>query len=439
MKQSSTKMKYIVTSIQYNARVNKGLLENMLNFAKEHGVDKIYAFLQRGRFVEEMTIDPLIDEHNIQLIDKLKLNNSLMIHDTKVLPQQINPFTGLNQKLSRDYSYILPSPKIRYQSLANTSKYPRALMSTGALTHGNYKDHTAHGRKALEQHQYGFVYVEIQDGKIFHAHQIESSKQGDFHYMREKYHSGKVLTESPEALVLGDWHTGDTCTKVRKKTIAMLHELKPKRVVFHDLFNGHSINHHERGHLLSELKSRKEKRHSLEDELRMVLKEVQFFAQRFPDIEFLVAESNHDLFLERYIQEKRFMEDTENFLLICQMIPELLLNKKAILEVALSNVGKLPINFHFLKEDQSYRVRGVALDYHGHRGVNGSRGTSASFDRHNLKMITGHEHSPKLFSNGMVVGTSTKLKLGYTKGAGSWLNAHGILYANGKYGLITII
>ena len=30
----------------------------------------------------------------------------------------------------------------------------------------------------------------------------------------------------------------------------MLKELKPKRVVFHDLFNGHSINHHERGALL---------------------------------------------------------------------------------------------------------------------------------------------------------------------------------------------
>ena len=54
-------------------------------------------------------------------------------------------------------------------------------------------------------------------------------------------------------------------------------------------------------------------------------------------------------------------------------------------------------------------------------------------------MITGHEHSPKLYANGMCVGTSTKLKLGYTKGASSWLNAHGLLYKSGKYALLTLV
>jgi hypothetical protein len=51
-------------------------------------------------------------------------------------------------------------------------------------------------------------------------------------------------------------------------------------------------------------------------------------------------------------------------------------------------------------------------------------------------MITAHEHSPKLYANGMVVGTLTHLKLPYTKGAGGWMHANGILYADGKYGLI---
>lgn len=54
-------------------------------------------------------------------------------------------------------------------------------------------------------------------------------------------------------------------------------------------------------------------------------------------------------------------------------------------------------------------------------------------------MISGHTHSPFLGQNSMVVGTSTKLKLDYTKGPSSWLNAHGILYGNGKYALITLI
>ena len=101
--------------------------------------------------------------------------------------------------------------------------------------------------------------------------------------------------------------------------------------------------------------------------------------------------------------------------------------------------GKIAKNVRFLNEDEEHRVKGVGLDYHGHRGVNGARGTSMSFSNNNLMLITGHEHTPKLHPNGMVVGTSTKLKLGYTKGASSWLNAHGLLYSSGKYTLITMI
>jgi hypothetical protein len=93
----------------------------------------------------------------------------------------------------------------------------------------------------------------------------------------------------------------------------------------------------------------------------------------------------------------------------------------------------------FLNEDEEYRVKGVGLDYHGHRGINGARGTSMSFSNNNLALITGHEHTPKIHPNGMVVGTLTKLKLGYTKGASSWLNANGLLYSSGKYTLLTII
>jgi len=54
-------------------------------------------------------------------------------------------------------------------------------------------------------------------------------------------------------------------------------------------------------------------------------------------------------------------------------------------------------------------------------------------------LISAHEHTPKIHPNGMVVGTLTKLKLGYTKGASSWLNANGILYSSGKYSLLTLI
>jgi len=431
-------MKYIIATAQLGAVVNKNLLLNIQLFAVTHGVDNLLLFVQKGKSKDEEIIDKRLFEAGFSLVENMKLNANLRLKDLKILPQQINAFTGLTGKLDRDFSYIIPSPKIRYQSIANTSKYPRALMSTGAVTKANYK-RNAIGNKAYETHQFGFVFVTIENNTIFHAHQIEATKSGDFQYMTEKYTKGVFSYEQPEALILGDYHTGDTCTKVRKKTIEMLKDLKPKRVVFHDLFNGSSLNPYEKGDLIQELREVSRKRYSLAVELAMVMKEIQFFAKTFPDIQFLVSESNHDLFLERYIRSKDFMYHPENFMFVCGMIPEVIKGTLPTLQVALMHTGELPSNFRFFKEDESYRVRGVELAYHGHRGANGSRGTSSQFDKLNLKMITGHEHTPKLYQNSMVVGTSTKLKLDYTKGASSWLNCHGILYNNGKYALITLI
>ena len=437
-------MKYIITSIQHNAPVNKNLLANMLTFAKEQRVDKIFTFLMRGKYKEEELIDKniekLLAENVIELVGQsFKLNANLRIYDTKILPQQINPSTGLNRKLSRDYSYILPSPKIRYESIANTTKYPRALMSTGCLTKPNYKEHTAHGRKAVEMHQYGFVFVEIINNQIFKAQQIEATQKGDFQHLTKKYHEGKIVKAQPEALILGDWHTGDTDLWVRKESIRLIKELNPKRVILHDLFNGHSVNHHEKDQLLSQLRNIRDKRISLQDEMTNVYKEICFFAKQFPDTHFFVVRSNHDDFLEKYIQHKMFMYDTPNFLFTCRIIASILDEKKVPLKEALSLIGELPPNFTFLQQDECYRIQGIELAMHGHLGANGSKGSPNQFNALNLKSITGHTHSPKLLENAMVVGTSTRLKLNYTHGASSWLNAHGILYGNGKYSLITLI
>lgn len=430
-------MRYIITSAQKNAGVNKNLLQNIQRFAREHKVDYIHVIPMAGRYKEEEKFAPEISE--LEFVDKLKLNNNLIVYDTKILPQQIDPFRGMASKLSRDYSYILPSPKIRYKSIANNSKYPRALMSTGSLTRPNYKTWQAHGKKAQEQHQYGFVYVEVVDKTIFQAHQIEATTLGDFHYLTERYYGGKLSHVQPEALVLGDWHTGDTCPKVRKKTFEMLKELKPKRVVFHDIFNGHSINHHERGDLLAELRLIEDKRVGLKQEATQVFNELKLFAEMFPKIEFFVVRSNHDDFLEKYICGKKFIDDPHNFLFTCSVIPKIVNDKAVPLKEMLSLIGELPTNVRFFQQDESYRVRGVELAEHGHLGVNGSRGTPRQYSGHNLRMITGHTHTPELNENGMTVGTSTKLRLSYTHGASSWLNAHGILYPNGKYALITLI
>ena len=442
--QKEKEMLYLVTTIQCGALVNTNLLRNMLVFAKRHKAEKILVYVMPGRHKEDTLIAPSLQtESMIEFIESDKvgkaLNTNIKLYDTGILASQINPLTGFSSKLHRDFSYVLPSPKIRYQSIANTSRYPRFMATTGALTHGNYKLHTAQGRKAELEHEYGFAFVRIKTNRLFDYQPVMALKNGNFNFGREYYHNGTVSDQQPEALVLGDWHTGDTCPKTRAVTIKMIEELKPKRVVFHDLFNGHSINHHERDNNMSKVKLIDTKRNQLEVEVETCRQELNWFAYRFPSVQFLVVESNHDLFLEKFIGVENFLQDGANSVFSCRLFVEVAKVKQPILQTAMLLTGKIAPNVRFLKEDEEYRVQGVALDYHGHRGVNGARGTGASFDRYNLRMITGHQHSPQLYANGMVVGTSTHLKLGYTKGAGSWLNAHGLLYANGKYTLLTII
>ena len=436
-------MNYLVSTIQYNALVNKNLLKNMLNFATKHDVETIYLYVMPGRNKDE-TLLPTFEDERIELLylgkEGKKLNSNLKLFDTQILASQINPLTGFNAKLHRDYSYILPATKVRYQSIPNTSKYPRFLATTGALTHGNYKMHTAQGRKSELLHQYGFSFIQIRNNTVFDYVPIESMKNGNFHYLREYYKDGKVHDAQPEALVLGDWHNGHTCKKVRARTFEMITELQPKRVVLHDFFDGYSVNHHERNDNMARAMSWSSNECELEAEMKELYKEMMAFANHAPETQYLVAESNHDLRLFSYINRENFLQDGHNSVFACKLFIAVFENpRRPILETALSLIGDLPGNFRFLSEDEEYRVKGVGLDYHGHRGVNGARGTSPSFDRNNLKLISGHEHSPKVYANGMVVGTSTELRQAYTKGAGSWLNAHGILYSSGKYSLLTLI
>ena len=435
---------YIVSTIQYNALVNRPLLRNILKFADVHNVEKIYLYVMPGKTKDETSISPvLLDDPRIELLflgkDGMRLNSNLKLYDTGILASQINPLTGFNRKLHRDYSYILPSPKIRYLSIPNTSKYPRFLATTGALTHGNYKMHTAQGRKAELEHEYGFAYVEVLNGRIFNYRPIASLKNGNFNHNREYYKDGQLYDQQPEALVLGDWHTGDTCPKTREATLALIRELRPKRVFFHDFFNGHSINHHEEQNHLSKARLWSEKMNVLEEEVSLCLQELRFFVDNFPDVEFFIVESNHDAFLSKYIGEKNFLEDGHNSVFACKLFVEVAAGKRQpILKTAMQLVGDVP-QARFLNEDEEFRVKGVGLDYHGHRGPNGSRGSGAQFSNNNLRLITGHEHGPKIYANGMVVGTSTHLKLDYTHGASAWLNAHGLLHASGKYTLVTFI
>ena len=77
-------------------------------------------------------------------------------------------------------------------------------------------------------------------------------------------------------------------------------------------------------------------------------------------------------------------------------------------------------------------VKNWELGQHGDIGSNGSRGSLMQFRQLNTKIVVGHYHTCARKDGALSVGTSTKLRVGYNKGASSWMNSHVIIHTDGR-------
>jgi hypothetical protein len=99
---------------------------------------------------------------------------------------------------------------------------------------------------------------------------------------------------------------------------------------------------------------------------------------------------------------------------------------------------KMLEEFTFLRTDESYEIMNTECGWHGHAGPNGRRGSKHAFKFVTEKSTIAHLHSPSIESGCHVVGTSTKLDLGYNQGPSSWAHTHGIIYPHGGRTLVTM-
>lgn len=435
-------MKYIITSAQKGATLNKNFWQNILKFKEVHNVDKIFLFVMTGRYKTDEVLHPSVATlPEIEIVNSYEaLHEKVQAYDSKVLPQRVKPTLGLSDKLPMERSYVLPATKVRWDSISSLGTKPRFFTTTGSVTRPFYKLNTNQGVKAQEEHQYGFVFFESLNKREMLIRNIPADKSGNFYHLRHRFHNG-LVTEGDyiECLNLGDWHTGQTNKIIRKKTIELIDWLKPKYVVFHDFFDGYSINHHNRKNLLDRVRSSNRNKDSLEDELKLVYKEMMFFAKKFPKVKFLIPESNHDVFITSWIDKKFWVDEYHNTLIGAKILPQLIDLRNVALEESLKLIGKMPENFKFFRENSTFRIRGWEVSQHGHKGSNGSRGSNNQFKRLNVKMMKGHDHTPFIGSNVISVGSSTNLEQDYTIGGpSSWGHAHGIIYPNGTATLYTM-
>ena len=439
---------YVITTAQRGALPNWEFLESLNTYCKQNNAE-LLILPTNGKFPSSTKEDQeeIIHQHlqeKYKVIDHdLKLNDKLYIKNFPTKAQQMIPLTSWGRFVQYDDSAIMASPKLMQKCYANSNQdLPKILMSTGAVTRPNYKDN-AWGAKARLDHRYAAIVVQIKSKDTFHYRQLVSGDNGVFYDLGTKYDGkNKPVKSSIEALVLGDVHVGWTDPAVVSATQRLIKETNPKAIMYHDLCDTYSVNHHHENDIVLKAQKALNNQDSLEDEAKKVGEFLALMNKTAtPYTKHLIVKSNHDEAIDRYLQEGRFIKDPKNIKFASKLLVNSIDETRDTLQYAIELAyGKLPINIKFLSVDQDYKIGGWQLANHGHNGPCGTQGTTRSLEGTMGRGMVGHLHSPEIFRDIWRVGTSTYLHLPYTKGhASNWVQGHGIINPNGKPQLINII
>lgn len=439
----ATKKIKIIGWAQNNTPVNKKLLKKMEMYAEFHNAD---IHIIAGRYKNPTSIWTEEQEQEEfwfpEVVPYLDANRHdihkyfSILSDIKVHPTAINPMSSLHS-ISGVNSCVVGAPKVQMEMIpVIEGNKPKIMVTTGAVTQKNYTDSKA-GKIGDFHHTFGFVIIEIKDDETFFVRQVTADdKTGNFTDLYYKVDdNGVSRIDSLEAIVLGDLHYGNHDQGVLDSTMNMLEIIKPKHVILHDVFDGSSINHHE----IKDPFIQYGKEVLGTNDLAKEVEEMMIGLQAFESFEnVVVVRSNHDDFLDRWLKNEDWKKQpTYKNAPLYMKYSGMLLEQYGRNPYSVKGVIPTLINERFPKfitlgRNTSYKVKDWELGQHGDEGTNGSRGSLLQFRRLNTKIIVGHYHTPGRKDGALAVGTSTIMRMGYNKGASSWLQSHVIIHKDGR-------
>lgn len=427
--------RFFVTSASAGAPVNKEFLKAILTFCELKNAELvILPQRSHARALENQPrhFDPILKPYMKHFASRFDFNNKLVALDTQINPQQINPLTGMKVFGLNEHSTIIASPQQNWETVPRApGHYPRILVTTGAMTDPDYLYNRV-GLIADQQHMVGGVVVEIVDAKTFFIRHVQADKKGAFVDMFWKYSPNGTAIKVAGDVVLGDIH-GDLIDPECEQGISnLMQEGDVTSLLFHDLFDGAFCNPHERNNIVSQASKRF---FTLDEEIHATKKVFdRLCSYASPKTNIYVVRSNHDMFVDRYIQGGEWIRDSINIRRGYDIFGRMLNNEHPIAD---DIDPKHRANW--LKLDEVLTSRGYTLSTHGNKGVKGARGNLLMYK--NLGFwIVGHSHTPGMWNGSIQVGCSCVLNQPYTDGQpNDCLHAHAISYAPGQAQLVVMI
>ena len=432
------RQRLIVTTAVANSPVNKDFFATLLRAAREMDAE-ILIFPAN---MQTNGLDPiLLNTPGVHIItNTVDLGPSLALNNMKITAKQINPLMGLNRIGKRGQSQIFGSPKLHLRTVPTIDNEinPHFLMTTGAVTEPIYNGKLYIQERtnaiAAEDHVLGALILEKSLGSttadlpgnpslsgFFHFRHVEYvAKEKGFTDINKFYTADGVKASKISAIALSDLHIGVTDPTYMRTIRDIIQKFRPERIAFHDLFNGHSVSHHDRMKLINNAMKYKDGTLDLEAELKSVTIFLNTVLSLDPKLEIRVVLSNHDLWLNRWLNDGQFMHEPHNRALGIELA-SVMVRGESPLEYAMKKYGLEYPKRVVLLQSGSWKESGVEMGQHGHVGANGAKGSLNSMALATDRSIFGHTHTNQRTKHTVNIGTATELRQDYNRdGASSW-------------------
>lgn len=441
--------RYVITTAVSNKKVNNNFLNSLKNYCEHNNALLLIlpcADIANRKTCVKWQLDPVLKDYPIIYNDTF-LNENLMISDINVSAKQIHPISGL-QHLCHEKSVIVASTKQELEYIpALIGQIPKALMTTGSITIGDYSNDAFMSKRTSKLAEYdhvtGAIIIEKEDNQIFHFRQIQADKEGCVYDLGVIYKpdNTKTLDENVCA-VLGDLHAGEEDYGVLMTEKEIINELEIKKVVLHDIGSMKSIAHWDRNKTITKAIKHYEGKLSLEDEANHIANTLK----TFEDLdEIYIVRSNHDKFLNRWIEAGDYAKDPINLYYSLDIVKAFLEGKNPFefmikQKTSFKKLKGKRNKFKFLQKNESKKINGAEISLHGERGQNGSKGNDKVFNKTFSSAVVAHTHSPKIFRGIYTVGTTSKKDLDYIDGGlSTWGHSICLIHSNGTKQLVNII
>ena len=452
--------RYVVTCAQSGTKLHEPTWQALNALAKHYGARLLvstfsYSHRQEGSAKRgtqtgevgtdwyDPRIEPFVCDDMVALAPSLTFNGHM-----NILPTAVDPLSGMANYNGRASS-IFPHAKVAMASIPTmTDSAAKLQYTTGACTQLNYIQKKA-GQKAEFDHVYGGMIVEVNSAGNWWARQLHVDSKGRLYDLDICVMPDGAVAPSigAAAIVHGDLHERQLAAQMigaKWGPGGFVETMQPDVQVAHDILDMESRGHHNRRDPHKMFALHVQGRESVRDEVMGVSRLLTIMAQRSKVI---VADSNHDRHLERWLKEADWRADPVNaeFYVDCQKayLGAIRASKPFhALKWAVTTHGPVK-GVKFLEPGESYvvcrdRSGGVELGLHGDQGPGGSRGSVRNLSRIGRKVVIGHSHSAAIFNGAYQVGVSARLDMEYARGAPSgWSHTDCVVYPSGKRTLVT--